>query len=126
MKRALWVTILVCVIVFADLFLFGLYIPPLVWHARHGSYVTMRGIRYKLPLAYLEHGSLRDELYITATLNHFPRKLAHITISKESRMPESFIRGLGVELSWNRNLVVAGQQGRCAEYAPMRLARSSY
>ena len=81
MKRATWIVAVVCIIVLVDLVLFGLYIPPLVWHAGHGNYVEMKGVRYRLPLIYLEHSTVRNELYISTTLHRFPRKIAEITFS---------------------------------------------
>jgi hypothetical protein len=130
MKRATWVVVLVCIIILVDLVLFGLYIPPLVWHAGHGNYVEMKGIRYRLPLIYLEHSTVRNELYISTTLHGFPRKIAEITLSphKAYAIPETddFMRDLGLQRSLSRRVNVAGREGTCVEYSPATTTRTTY
>jgi hypothetical protein len=130
MKRATWIVAVVCVILLADLVLFGLYIPPLVWHAGHGNYVEMKGIRYRLPLMYLEHSAIGNELYISTTLHRFPQKIAEITLSphKTYSIPETddFMRDLGLQRSLRRRVNVAGREGTCVEYAPATTTRTTY
>jgi hypothetical protein len=130
MKRATWIVAVVCVILLVDLVLFGLYIPPLVWHAGHGNYVEMKGIRYRLPLIYLEHSTVGDELYISTTLYPFPLKTAEITLRprKAYAIPETddFMRGLGLQRSLSRRVNVAGREGTCVEYAPSATTTTTY
>jgi len=128
MKRAAWVVTVICVVALADLLLFGLYIPPLVWHARHGNYVELQGIRYRLPLLYLEHSTVRNELYIRTTLHRFPRKAAEITLGPRKIAlfmgTDEAMRDLGMQRASNRKLTVAGHEGTCVEYAPAVLSRT--
>jgi|SRR5690242_4205566 hypothetical protein len=130
MKRATWIVAVVCIIVLVDMVLFGLYIPPLVWHAGHGNYVEMMGVRYRLPLIYLEHSTVRNELYISTTLHRFPWKIAEITLSshKAYASPETgdFMRDSGLQKSLSRRVNVAGREGTCVEYAPTGITRTAY
>jgi hypothetical protein len=130
MKQATWKTGVVVISVLASLLLFGFYIPPLVWHSRHGNYVELQGVRYKLPLMYLEHSTVANELFITVSQNRFPVKLAEITLSmqKAYAIPETddSMRDLGLQRSSSRALNVAGRESRCVEYAPATATRTAY
>jgi len=123
MKRAAWVTAVICVVAFIDLFLFGIYIPPLVWHVQHGNYVELQGVRYRLPLLYLARRPVRDQLLIATTSPRFRRKFAEIALGwHTSRMAEpeeeQFMRTLGLRKASSRGLTTASRQGTCLEYLP--------
>jgi len=129
MKRTTWIVAVVCAILLADLFLFGQYLPPLVWHVRHGNFVAMHGVRFSVPLLYEEDEDRRvNRLLIITRQTRFRRKIGAITIEFRKRAPfpqdtpqvrEFEERVEGVRRAVTRKLLLAGREGECVEYVPI-------
>jgi len=129
MRRLTWIVAVVCTILLGDLFLFGQYLPPLLWHVWHGNSVAMHGVRFRVPLLYKGDGDLRiNKVWMVAVQSRFRRKVAAITIDfrKRPALPadSAQLREIeekfgGMHRALSRKLVLAGHDGECVEYVPV-------
>jgi hypothetical protein len=129
MRRMTWIVGVVCTILLADLFLFGQFLPPLLWHVWHGNSVTMHGVRFKVPLLYKGDGDLQiNRLWIITVQSRFRRKVAAITIDFHKQPPlpadsaqlkEIEEKFGGMHMALSRKLMLAGHEGECVEYVPV-------
>lgn len=128
MKRAAWVTVVICVILLADLLLFREYLSPLAWHARHGNHVEMNGFRFKVPLLYVRRPNLQMNAFTLNTAqSRFRSKAGSIDINFH-RLPPLLpdldgsraerMRKIGFRQASSRKVLLAGHEGTCLEYVP--------
>jgi hypothetical protein len=124
-KRTILVIALISVIGLTDLYVFGRYIPALMWHVRNGNHVEMNGIKFWVPLAYSEdHRDTMNQLSIDTFGGPFSHKTAFIAIDFHRQAPAlpdspemtTHLERFGLRKSSGPKLTLAGREGDCFRY----------
>jgi hypothetical protein len=105
--------------------LFGVNIFALAWHASHGFHREMNGVRFYVPLLYREDdGSVYNEFSFYTNRSPLSKKDGSITIGFQNQEPKVSFgpmdqksqHMLGVQLRAQRSAKLAEQSGDCFEY----------